>query len=94
MTPDRIRECLQSIKRPTPLSQRGFAALIHIDERQVRRWVSGDYAMPSDVAEWLEKVADFYEIEAVRKVFDLIEAFHASNPPPVRIARKENVEDR
>ena len=66
MTPDRFRECLALLR----WSQRGFAEATGRDPRQVQRWASGEYAIPGDVADWLERAA----------------AFHAENPPPGRRA--------
>ena len=34
-----------------------LAALLAVDERQVRRWASGDYAIPAPVAAWLIRLA-------------------------------------
>lgn len=90
MTPDRIKQCLQIIKRYEPLSQRGLAAIINYDERQVRRWISdSDHnTVPDDVAEWLETTTAFYQSAAMLKYAAIIEAFYAKNPPPVRTRRK------
>ncbi len=64
MTPDRFRGCLRALA----WSQRGLAALLDVDERQVRRWASGDYDVPKRIAEWLERLV----------------LFHERNPPPAR----------
>jgi hypothetical protein len=64
MTPDRFRACLASLS----WSGRGLAALLRVDERQVRRWSTGDYEVPHGIAEWLERLA----------------RFHEANPPPER----------
>jgi len=64
VTPDRFRERLRALD----WSQRSLAALLDVDERQVRRWASGDYGAPDRIAEWLERLAHFHE----------------ENPPPTR----------
>lgn len=56
MTPDRFRECLTALH----WSQRGLAALLDVDERQVRRWAAGA-TIPPPVAAWLELLAAFHE---------------------------------
>jgi hypothetical protein len=66
MTPERFRACLDELG----WSGRGLAALLRIDERQVRRWASGEYAVPPATAAWLERLA----------------RFHEANPPPSREA--------
>ncbi len=68
MTPDQFRECLALLH----WSQRGLAGIVGRDERQVRRWASGDAPIPPDVAAWLQHVA----------------AFMSHNPPPVRVRRR------
>jgi len=62
MTPDRLRECLALLR----WSQRGLADALGADERQVRRWSAGSYAIPEAVAVWLDRLA----------------TFHAKHPPP------------
>ena len=64
MTPDQLRAALDDLH----WSQRGLATILRRDERQVRRWASGDAEIPADVAGWLERVA-----QAMR-----------DNPPPWR----------
>jgi len=64
MTPERLRECLALLR----WSQRGFAAALTMDERQVRRWATGEAFIPEQVAAWLERRA----------------AAMAADPPPVR----------
>lgn len=56
MTPERFRECLSLLA----WSQRGLAAILDMDERQVRRWAAGA-AIPEPIAAWLEKLARFHE---------------------------------
>jgi hypothetical protein len=51
MTPDRFRACLDALS----WSGRGLAALLSMDERQVRRWASGQYAIP----DWFDTLARF-----------------------------------
>ena len=57
MTPDRFRSCLEALS----WSGRGLAALLNVDERQVRRWAKGDYSIPEPTAAWLETLARFHE---------------------------------
>lgn len=57
MNRDRFRSCLEALS----WSGRGLAALLDVDERQVRRWASGQYAIPDRVADWLETLARFHE---------------------------------
>ncbi len=64
MTPARLRQCLDTLR----WSQRGLGEALGIDDRQVRRWTSGAYSVPTEVASWLERLA----------------AAHAQHPPPVR----------
>jgi transcriptional regulator with XRE-family HTH domain len=69
MTPaDRLRAALASLH----WTQRGLAAILRRDERQVRRWLAGTYEPPRDVLEWLEMLAQV----------------HAANPPPRRDGAK------
>ncbi len=64
MTPDRFRACLHALS----WSGRGLAGILAMDEREVRRWASGARVIPSSVAGWLERLAQFHE----------------ANPPPER----------
>ncbi len=64
MTPERLRECLALLR----WSQRSLAAALTMDERQVRRWATGEAFIPEQVATWLERRA----------------AAMAADPPPVR----------
>ena len=57
MNPDRFRHCLDALN----WTQRGVAALLEVDERQVRRWASGQYQIPEPIAAWLETLARFHE---------------------------------
>lgn len=57
MTPERFRDCLRALS----WSQRGVAALLDVDERQVRRWATGHYSIPEPIAAWLETLAKFHE---------------------------------
>jgi len=56
MTPDRFRACLDQIG----WSQRGLAARLQMDERQVRRWTAGA-DIPRPIAAWLETLAQAHE---------------------------------
>ena len=59
MTPERFRACLDALF----WSGRLLAALLDIDERQVRRWASGQYEIPPDIAAWLERRAQAMEAD-------------------------------
>lgn len=69
MNPDRFRECLALLH----WTQRGVAAILGVDERRVRRWATGVYPIPVDVAAWLELLAHL----------------HARNPPPCVVYIRE-----
>ena len=56
MDANRFRDCLAALD----WSQRGLAALLDVDERQVRRWATGS-RIPEPVAAWLETLAQFHE---------------------------------
>ena len=56
MTPTRLRECLAALR----WTQRGLAAVLDVDERQVRRWAAGA-GVPEAVAAWLERAARWHE---------------------------------
>ena len=56
MTPDRFRKCLALIG----WSGRQLAAMLDMDERQVRRWAAGA-SIPIAVAGWLERLATCHE---------------------------------
>ncbi len=62
MSPSDLREALVALR----WSQRGLAEALGCDDRLVRRWASGDAAVPADVAVWLLDLA----------------RVHAANPPP------------
>jgi len=68
MTPDRIRECLTALH----WSQRGLADILGVQERQVRRWATGEYDIPAAIAEWVDRVA----------------RWHEANPAPPRHTKK------
>ncbi len=64
MTPTQLRECLALLR----WSQRGLAAALTMDERQVRRWATGEALIPEHIAAWLERRATAM----------------AADPPPLR----------
>ena len=64
MSPWRFRECVAALR----ISQRGLAALLGRDERQIRRWANGEGPIPLETAAWLERRARAME----------------SDPPPRR----------
>ncbi|WP_367113837.1 helix-turn-helix transcriptional regulator [uncultured Slackia sp.] len=51
------------------LSQQDVAEAVGVDRRSVKRWESGEYPVPDDVAEWLmgEKAAADYTVRNVVK---------------------------
>jgi ribosome-binding protein aMBF1 (putative translation factor) len=53
MTPTRFRACLESIG----WTQRGLADRLGLHETRTRRWASGRYEVPQNVADWLERLA-------------------------------------
>jgi hypothetical protein len=56
MSPDRFRECLDAIG----WTQRGLAARLDMNERQVRRWATGA-TIPDDIAAWLDRLANYHQ---------------------------------
>ena len=62
LSPSGLREALAALH----WSQRGLAEALGCDDRLVRRWASGDAAIPGDVAAWLSALA----------------GIHQDNPPP------------
>ena len=57
MSPTRLRECLDAIG----WTQRGLAWQLDVHETRTRRWASGRYPVPPQVAGWLECIAEFHE---------------------------------
>ncbi len=53
MSPDDFRECLALLH----WSQRGVADILGTHPTTVRRWATGDAAIPDNVARWLKKLA-------------------------------------
>ena len=53
MTPDRYQACLTAIGW-TPFS---LATRLDVHETRTRRWGTGRYAIPPNVADWLEHLA-------------------------------------
>jgi hypothetical protein len=70
MTPDELRNALGALR----WSQRGLAEILGCDDRLVRRWVGGEAAVPPDVADWLQDLAEL----------------HASLPPPAAWRRRSS----
>ena len=64
MTPTRLREALAAMH----WSQRGLAAVLSVDERQVRRWAAGAYPVPVRIAAWLEGMAGYAESHPAPKL--------------------------
>ena len=50
MTPNRLRECLESLV----WTQRGLARILSRQEGTVRQWARGVVKIPDEVASWLE----------------------------------------
>jgi hypothetical protein len=59
VTPDRFRKRLAALGWSGP----GFADLLGMDQRQVRRWAAGQYAVPEPVVTWLKKTVGFPQPE-------------------------------
>ena len=57
MTAAQLRAALVTVR----WSQRTLAAAVGVDERQVRRWASGQYPMPQPLADWLTDLVVFHE---------------------------------
>jgi hypothetical protein len=57
MSPERLQECLDIIG----WSARGLADRLGLHFMRSRRWVTGDYPVPPDVAAWLERLAETHE---------------------------------
>lgn len=64
MTATRLRAALQSIG----WSQHHLARTLAVDERTVRRWCAGDYAVPVDVLAYVERLAVAHEAEVVPRL--------------------------
>ena len=65
MTPTRFRECLDLCS----WSQRHLARITGAQDGTVRKWATGRYYIPKEVADWLETLA----------------SCHERNPPPENI---------
>ena len=57
MTPTRFRACLESIG----WSQRALADRLGLHETRTRRWASGRYEVPQNVADWLQCLCDAHD---------------------------------
>jgi DNA-binding transcriptional regulator YdaS (Cro superfamily) len=57
MTPTRYRECLDAIGW-TPW---GLATRLGVHETRTRRWGTGRYEIPENVARWLERLAQAHD---------------------------------
>jgi transcriptional regulator with XRE-family HTH domain len=62
MNTERLRECLSAIR----WSQHDLARALDCSPRLIRRWASGDAAVPDVVARWLATLA----------------STHVNHPPP------------
>jgi DNA-binding transcriptional regulator YiaG len=54
MTPTQLRAHLEKLG----YSQRQFARVMSRDDREVRRWASGDEPVPEQIATWLDMACD------------------------------------
>lgn len=61
--PDRLKAALKAVC----WSQRELSRAVSYDERTVRRWASGEHAVPPDVLEWIEELAALHLTHAYRK---------------------------
>lgn len=57
MTPERFKECVDTIG----WTGHGLAAILGVHETRTRRWGTGRYPVPQNVADWLERLAAFHE---------------------------------
>lgn len=57
MSPESLRACLAGLR----WSQRGLADALNAHPTTVRRWATGEQAIPENVAEWLEDLARYVE---------------------------------
>lgn len=71
MHPFELKRALDALR----WSQRGLADVLDCDDRLVRRWISGDFTIPEEIAEWLTDLA----------------ALHSTLPPPTAWRRRVNV---
>ena len=56
MSAVRLVECLAAVR----WTQGDLARAIGEDKQQVRRWISGTYAIPRHVGDWIERLARFH----------------------------------
>ncbi|MXV43474.1 nuclease [Saccharibacter sp. 17.LH.SD] len=70
MTPTRLRQCLDTLH----WTQRGFARIVGCSEGTVRQWARGRLSVPSSIAAWLEKIADYVEKNPLPKPFSAQES--------------------
>jgi transcriptional regulator with XRE-family HTH domain len=57
MTPQRFKQCLEQIG----WTLRGVADRLGLPPTRIRRWADGEYAVPAEVARWLDKLASTHE---------------------------------
>ena len=69
MTPTLIREALTTLG----WTRQSLADATGYDEKQVRRWESGEYLMPGPLWLWLAKLA----------------RYHRAHPPPKKTTRRK-----
>jgi hypothetical protein len=56
VTPDRLAAVLDLLH----WSARDLAAEVALNERTVRRWLSGEYEVPAPIGAWLEDLAVYH----------------------------------
>ncbi len=57
MTAEEFHECVRQIG----WSLRGLSQHLGLEETRIRRWASGRYPVPTDVARWLKRLADCHQ---------------------------------
>jgi ribosome-binding protein aMBF1 (putative translation factor) len=58
MTPNQLRQCLSTLG----WSGNHLARLLNRDPKQIKRWTSGQYQIPTNIAEWLKQRADITQL--------------------------------
>jgi DNA-binding transcriptional regulator YdaS (Cro superfamily) len=77
MTPAAFRAHLGALQ----WTQHGLAAMLAMNERQVRRWASGATPIPERIAAWVEHAA-----RELPPLMAAVDAWHENNPPPAKKA--------
>jgi hypothetical protein len=53
MTPEEFNQCVSQIG----WSLRAVSQKLNLEETRVRRWASGHYPVPKEIAQWLKRLA-------------------------------------